>query len=166
MVKGKRHPWRLCGIGSHYVSAHYKILASGKNRLWSAHCRKSKGRKNILTADEIRDIYKIHSHHSVKMPSPYKFKSHHGLKYDKEIGFWTQFWKEVFDQKTKITPDFVKTLMMSESSFDPRARAKTHNGSGNALGLMQITEYTFKLLAEDKKELRDFYFKVSKKRFR
>ncbi len=42
--------------------------------------------------------------------------------------------------------------MMSESSFRITATAQTRNNSDKAIGLMQITEYTFSLLGEDQKE--------------
>lgn len=85
-----------------------------------------------------------------------------GNKYDLLIAGWVKFWSDVFGHQSKIDAGFVKTLIMTESSFQPKAKAETHNIPGEAIGLMQITDYTFKLLQENEKELRNHVFDIKR----
>ena len=57
----------------------------------------------------------------------------------------------------------VKILMMTESSFNWNASATTHDRPGSAIGLMQITTFTHKLIQPESSELRDHSFKVTRK---
>jgi hypothetical protein len=160
--KIKKHPWKICPLGSYYVRAHYKTIKA-KEHYWSAHCREGKTKKEVLTSDEIKEISKRFENEKLKMPKSYDFKARNGNKYDLLIAGWVKYWTDIFGTQTNITADFVKVLMMTESTFGKKSRAKTHNNSGVAMGLMQITDYTFKLAGEDKKELRDHVFNLKRK---
>lgn len=163
MSKSKKHPWKICPSGSHFVKAHYKSI-NGKRHYWKAHCRKSNSKKDLLNLDEINEIAKRFQYEKLKMPKSYDFKVPRklGSKYDVLIAGWVKYWSDIFGNKTNITVDFVKILIMTESSFEPKAKAKIHNTSFQAIGLMQITDYTFKLIQENQKELRDHIFKIKR----
>src|SRR5690606_22501429 len=47
-------------------------------------------------------------------------------------------------------------------SFQPKARAQIGETSLEAIGLMQITDYTLKLIQEDSSELRDHFFNIKR----
>ena len=158
----KKHPWKICPAGSHYVKAHYKTI-NGKEFYWKAFCREGKSKKDILNFDEIKEISKQFKKEKLKMPKAYNFKSTSGNKYDLLIGGWVKYWSDIFGKNSKINSDFVKILIMSESSFRNKVKVQTHNRTGKAMGLMQITSYTFKLAQETKNELRNHAFKLNQK---
>lgn len=158
----KQHDWKICQAGSYFVKAHYKVINSKKHH-WSAHCRKGKSTKSVLNLDEIHEISKNFNKTKLKMPTEYKFRSSIGNKYDLLIAGWSKYWQDVFKVQSKISPTFIKTLMMSESGFRKDVTATTHNRPGQAMGLMQITDYTFKLIQESEKELRNHAFRIKRK---
>ena len=160
-MAGKKHPWKICPAGEYFVSAHYKTI-NGKEHFWSAHCRKGKSKKDILTSDEIKEIAKRFKNEKLKMPRSYNFKAPNGNEYDLLIAGWVKYWCDIFGSQTNITVDFVKILIMTESSFRNKVTAKTHNRQGEAIGLMQITDYTFKLTQEDGKELKSHVFNLKR----
>ena len=162
-MSSKKHPWKICPAGSYYVKAHFKTI-KGKEHSWSAHCRKGRSKKEILNADEIHEISKRFKDEKLKMPKPYDFgvSSGRGNRYDLLIAGWVKYWNDIFNTKTNITVDFVKILIMSESTFGKRATAKIHNTQAKAIGLMQITDYTFKLIQENSKELRIHTFNLKR----
>lgn len=159
----KKHPWKLCHAGSYYVRAHYKAI-NGKKHYWKAHCRKGNSRKEVLTTDEVDEIVKRFKDERLKMPKAYDFKvkGKLGNKYDDLIAGWVKYWSDIFGNKTNITVDFVKILIMTESTFGNKAIAKIKNTKLHAIGLMQITDYTFKLIKEDQKELRNHVFRIKR----
>ncbi|MCH2535240.1 MAG: lytic transglycosylase domain-containing protein [Bdellovibrionales bacterium] len=139
----------------------HKKTINGHEYSWSGHCRRVKHKKQILNKDEIIEISKKFKKQSLKLPKDYNFKAKNGSKYDRLIAGWVHYWQEVLGKDANITTDFVKILMMSESSFNPQAKAITHDHPGRAIGLMQITSYTHKLIQPESKELKDHAFKVS-----
>ena len=157
----KKHIWKICPTGSYYVRAHYKTI-NGKEHYWKAHCRQGKGKKEVLTSDEIHAIANRFKNEKLKMPKPYNFNvpGKLGNKYDLLIAGWVKYWSDIFDDKTNITVDLVKILIMTESTFGSKATAKIKNSKKQAIGLMQITDYTFKLIKEDQKELRNHVFRI------
>jgi hypothetical protein len=96
------------------------------------------------------------------MPKPYDFKvsGNLGNKYDFIIAGWVKYWSDIFSDQTNITVDFVKILMKTESTFGSNAMAKIKNSTSQAIGLMQITDYTLKLIQEDQTELQNHVFKI------
>lgn len=163
MSKIKKHPWKICPAGSYYVKGHYKTI-NGKKHYWNPHCREGKGKKDILTFDEIYEISNRFKDEKLKMPKPYDFKvsGNLGNKYDLLIAGWVKYWSDIFREQTNITVDFVKILAKTESTFGSNAMAKIKNSSSQAIGLMQITDYTFKLIQEDQTELRNHIFKLKR----
>ena len=164
MTAKKKHPWKICDAGSYFVKSHYKNI-NGKKFLWNAHCRKGIGTKETLNFDEIYEISKNFNSFNLTMPKPYDFNVPKGFgnKYDIFIAGWVKYWSDIFGSHSKIDTAFVKTLIMTESSFQPKATAVTHNIPGEAIGLMQITDYTFKLIQQNEKELRNHVFDLKRK---
>ena len=152
---------KICPIGSIFVKGHHKTI-DNREHYWKAHCRKVKIRKDILNSDEIQEIYRVNKEQKLTLPKAYSFGAKNGLKYDSLISFWVEYWNRVFNVKTNITVGLVKTLMMSESTFGKKATAKTHNRPGSAIGLLQITDYTLKLIQLNSKELTNHRFKITR----
>lgn len=157
----KSHPWRICPIGTHFVKEHFKKIESGTVAHWDAHCRKNSRSKDLLNFDEIQQMSSNFEHFKFPKPKAYDFGTENGNAYDMLIGGWVKFWSDIFNDKTSITPDFVKVLIMSESSFRSEVFVHTHNKTGKAIGLMQLTEGTVKLLGMDQKEVSDFFFSLT-----
>lgn len=159
----KKHPWKICPAGSYYVKAHYKTI-KGKEHFWNAHCRKGSSKLDILTIDEIHEISNRFKNERLKRPKSYNFKvpGKPGYKYDLLIAGWVKYWSDIFGHDTNITVDFVKILMKTESTFGSKATANIKNSNLKAMGLMQITDYTFKLIQEGQKELRNHVFKINR----
>ena len=66
------------------------------------------------------------------------------LLYDYEIVYWTEYWNKVYKRNPPLSPEIVKALIASESSFDVNAKAlakKTGDELG-AMGLLQIMPET------------------------
>ena len=157
----KTHPWRLCPVGEHWVVEHdLSIPASsqgpGYTTLRHGHCRKNPGGKEVYTAQEFREI----AHHYFgrlrndleAMPvSDDLGYANVGNIYDLSIAGWTKFWNETLKPERPLTPDFVKALIATETSF--LILPDTPSKSGAARGLIQITEATRKILQDPKGEL-------------
>ena len=159
----KNHPWRLCPLGESWVRSHpLTVAASSKKPKYktvrNAHCRMNSGGKEIYTADEFREIAALHfqglANDPNAMPIPDALDFANGNKYDLLIAGWTKFWNEIFKPDDPLTPDFVKALIATESSFE--VQSSENSKEGTARGLIQVTENTRRILQKDSsKELRD-----------
>lgn len=161
-----KHPWRKCPLGEHWVSEHPReVSVSEKNpdgiTIVDGHCRENPSRHEIFVADEIYEISNEHCKDLKNKPTADAMKFPSGNKYDDLIAGWTQFWNEVFDPETPLDPNLMKALIASEFGFNLGAKAQSK--AGVAKGLIQITEQTRKILADQKGELSDFLVKLSKK---
>jgi hypothetical protein len=163
-IEIKAHPWRLCPIGEHWVRRHPKHLGSGKVTDHDGHCRKNKKSKSeFYHADELKLIAEAHFN-SLKsdfdsMPIQDSLGFPNGNKYDLLIAGWTKFWNEVLKPEELLSPDLVKTLMATESSFEMPKDQKS--SSGDARGLIQVTESTRKILQNLKGELKNHHIELS-----
>ena len=163
-IEIKAHPWRICPIGEHWVRRHPKHLGPGKVTDHDGHCRKNKKSKSELYhADELKliaDTYfeSLKSEPDV-MPAPDSLDFPNGNKYDLLIAGWTKFWNEVLGPDELLTPDLVKALMATESSFEmPKDHAST---DGTTRGLIQVTEGTRKILQNIKGELKNHHLDLT-----
>lgn len=155
----KSHPWRLCPLGEHWVRTHpLTIPTSKKMTTRHGHCRKNTGRTEFYSADELREI--AHQHFHVIKNDPDIMPTANALtkfpnsdKYDELIGGWTKFWNETLKPKNTVTPDLIKALIATESSFELPDDVKSK--AGPARGLIQITESTRKILQDPKGELKN-----------
>ncbi|HXH75191.1 MAG TPA: transglycosylase SLT domain-containing protein [Bacteriovoracaceae bacterium] len=163
-VTAKSHPWRLCPIGEHWVRRQPKHLRSGKLTDHDGHCRKNKKSKSeFYHADELKLMSETHFNSLTSdpdaMPIPDSLGYPNGNKYDLLTAGWTKFWNDVLEPEEPLTPDLVKALMATESSFET---PKDQNSKdGKARGLIQITESTRKILQNLKGELKDHYIELT-----
>ncbi len=159
----KVHAWRQCPVGYYWVRVHDRtVRASSKNPSGitsvDGHCRKNRGEKDELHADEILGINSRIVPESEWLPNPsnlgFKTKLRNGTAFDEIIAIWTKYWNDIFKPTEPLDPDFVKALMASESDF--AADTVTPAGKGQkAYGLMQLTGQTIKSLGGFKGELKD-----------
>jgi len=169
----KTHPWRLCPIQEHWVVEHEMSIppsskGPGYKTLRKGHCRKNKNKKELYTAHELREIA---HHHFEKlkndpdlMPIPDTLDYPDGNKYDLSIAGWTKFWNETLNPDRPVTPDFIKVLISTESSF--KVPPDTSSKIGPTRGLIQITEQTRKILQNPKGELRDHLIELTEEESR
>lgn len=159
----KNHPWRLCPLGESWVRTHpLTVPASSKkpkhSTVRNGHCRENPGGREVYTASEFREIAAHYFHglandpNTMPIPDALDFPS--GNKYDLLIAGWTKFWNEILKPDRPLTPDFVKALIATESSFE--VHSSKNSKEGTARGLIQVTEKTRRILQKDSsKELRD-----------
>lgn len=84
-------------------------------------------------------------------------------KFDQLIIGWTKYWNDVLKPKIPLDPLLVKALIATESSFRSSAKIKAGKKAGYARGLMQVTDWTVKILEDEKGELRDYLVNVDQK---
>ncbi len=77
-----------------------------------------------------------------------------GNKFDTLIRGWTKYWNETLSSEDPLDPNLVKALIATESSFNPK-RTNRLKGVNRAIGLMQVTNGTRKILADENGELKD-----------
>jgi len=158
----KRSPWRICPIGEHWVREHPRKRQKGPVEDVDGHCRKNPSGKDWLHADEIQMIPRLPLFQNALKPhsSDMGFKGR-GDKYDDLIAGWTAYWNAVFEKDPPLSPDLVKLLIATESSFRPKVFNRGQEKKvGIARGLGQITEETWKLLRSPK-EIKDHYLELS-----
>lgn len=165
----KNHPWRLCPIGESWVRTH-PLTVPGRSKkpeyktVRNGFCRANPGAREIYTANELQEIAELHfkslADDPDAMPAPDAMGFPDGNSYDPLIAGWTKFWNEILRPDELLTPDFVKALIATESSF--RILPDTKSKEGAVTGLIQVTEKTRKILGKDpKKELRDHLVDMS-----
>ncbi|MBU6153396.1 MAG: DUF86 domain-containing protein [Bdellovibrionales bacterium] len=163
------HPWRQCPHGYYHVVKHPRVVPpSPKNPGGITdvreHCRKNPSGKDQLYPQEMdamldRFLQEINGTSLKALP---QFPGSNA--YDQQILFWTKYWNEVLAGASEnLDPNLIKALMGSESDFNPRVKP-VRIGKGNfARGLMQITDQTRKILANEKGELKDHFLTLSAK---
>lgn len=107
-----------------------------------------------LTAAEIRLIADRYDRRGLKYPTPNKLRFKNGNKYDEYIAIWVDYFNKKFAADPPLDPNVIKALIASESGFreDPKENKV-------AIGIMQITKQTFKILQDTEGEAKDFLFK-------
>lgn len=154
------HPWRICPINYHWVNQHPRKEDKDVIVLVKGHCRRNSGKRDILTADEIKEISE--NLNGKLVPEDFPTKSDLGFnkdgnEYDELIAVWVKYWNETLKLDIKIDPTLIKVLMASESSFKITPMASPNH---KAIGLMQLMPETIKYLS-DPKELKDFHIKIT-----
>lgn len=164
----KKHPWRLCPEGQYWVHTHPLTVPASDSepeRMTTrrGHCRVNPNRSEFYEADELREMAHIYfkeiANNPAIMPVPDALDFPHGNQYDLLIAGWTKFWNDVLAPKQPLSPDFVKALVATESSFylPPDVASK----DGAARGLIQITENTRKILRDTKGELKNHHINMT-----
>lgn len=161
----KKHPWRPCPLGQHWVREHPRTVSVSKKNpdgqtIVDGHCRNNPSSHEIFVAEEIHKIASEYFKNLKHKPAPDSLGFPNGNTYDDLIAGWTQFWNEIFKPKEPLDPDLVKALIANESDF--KSSAGNTSREGKVTGLIQLTEKTRKILADQKGELKDFLVTISK----
>lgn len=159
------HPWRACPYGQHWVIRHPRYPIGRHIQDVDGHCRKNPSGKDVLFGHEIEFISKINPFLETRpLPCPYKGTVNIPLanNYDLLISGWCKYWNDIFEPDIPISPNFVKALIESESTFNPNAFTKNKKSIGPARGLVQITEQSLKILKDKKGEIKDHYVELTK----
>lgn len=159
------HPWRVCPYGEHWVVRHDR-RSTKKIQDVDGHCRRNSSGKDVFYGDEITHISQSESFLEAS-PSPCLYAGDEKIinpnQYDALIAGWSKYWNDIFKPDIPIHPNFVKTLIETESRF--KSETNTPNRLkkvGNARGLIQITEQTWKILKDKKGEIKDHYVDLKK----
>lgn len=164
------HPWRLCPVGEHWVKTHrLKVLVSKKNptgvTIRRSHCAKNPTGKDQFYPDEIKEVAERNFKNVKERPCSidlgFNKNGQDGSAYDELISGWTKYWNDIFTPKIPLTPNIVKALIASESMFDPKILANKKKPA-SARGLLQITDETRKILADEKGELENHYLTLTR----
>lgn len=114
------------------------------------HIRRVPG--TFLDRDSIQKIYQEYSRKGIPYPGSDKLDLENADDFDEQIAVWTDYFNKIFKIDPPMDPDMIKALMDSESSFNTTARTNV------AIGLMQITKDTLKIMQDPKGEVKDFIF--------
>ena len=165
--KSKVHPWRLCPAGEHAVKTHplrtppSESHPDGGLTSRHIHCARNPSGKDQLYPLEIKEIAAAHFSGVSKRPCPKTLSFSNGSKFDESISGWVQYWNDVLHADDPLDPDLVKALIASESGFEPN-RLNKKADSNSARGLMQITNDTRKILADESGELKNHFVTATK----
>jgi hypothetical protein len=160
-------PMRVCPYGEHWVERHDR-LKNGNIEDVDGHCRKDRGKKDVLYGEEIQFISKSKEFLNLKNKvCPYAGKENipQADDYDQLLIGWCYYWNQIFKSKNPITPNFIKTLIFSESRFKSSIITNNNKKIGNAIGLIQVTESTSRILRDRKGEIKDHYLILKKTDF-
>lgn len=161
------HPWRHCPAGHYFVREHSRKVGgstSGPTGLASvrAHCRKNPTGKDQLYPEEILLISEGQFGNALPLPSTMKAPKN-ANDFDRLIALWTKYWNAVFSPKEPLSPNLVKALFFSESSFNLKAKDQKITTGNYARGPMQISDETRKVLSDEKGELSDHFLTLTVK---
>lgn len=166
-VPTEYHPWRLCPAGQHWVQEHpLTVPVSDKNpdgeTTRRGHCHGNPSHRDQLYRDEMNEIAETYFPGLEGGPSNDDLDYDNGNAYDDLIRGWTKYWNETLNPEEKLDPNLVKALIATESSFDP-SETNRQKGSNRAIGLMQVTNGTRKILGDEKGEVKDRLVNISDK---
>lgn len=162
------HPWRPCPHGYYYVRAHprrVKVGTTHPDGLASVreHCRRNPSGKDQLYPKEIP--WMVESGLQALKPSDFPGKlsaPSNANDHDASIAFWTRYWNEIFRPVNPLSPNVVKALFASESSFNSEVKPQRVSQRNFARGPLQITDQTRKVLGDEHGELADHYLTLDK----
>lgn len=163
--QGKRHPWRLCPLGQYWRKGRYQNTYNKKNGTVvkghpvSAGCCDNPSKRDQIYSEELLKIAEQNFSTLSGPPASFDLTFENGNKYDDLIRGWTKFWNDILEPKDPLDPDLVKSLIATESSFDPNPPVNKMK----ARGLMQVLDSTQKILGDDKGELKDHFVHVDQK---
>ncbi len=166
-VDEKTHPWRLCPRNQFYRNKHPQKAYTRKDGTpvtGSEHpneCVINKTGKDQLYAAEIQKIAELHFSALSDLPTDHVLsKFSREATFDTYIAGWTKYWNEVLRPREPLEVNFVKALMATESSFNPKAW-NGRRGKQRARGLMQVTDESVALMCWRSKELKDHFVNLS-----
>ncbi len=168
LSEAKIHPWRLCPSGQHAVRTHpLNVPPSKRSPVGSVttrhfHCAHNPSGKDKMEPVEMEEIAEQYFLKVKNKPCATSLKFKNGTKYDNLIAGWTRYWNDVLKPKDLLKPNLIKALIASESGFDALLLADKKN-QNSARGLMQITNKSRKILANEAGELREHFVSASRK---
>ena len=150
----KIHPWRICPDGQHWVRDH---MRSNTKQGVHGYCRHNKSGKDLiheLEIDEIADKYfgKIKGKICTKT-----LGFAQANKFNELIVGWTKYWNDIFSPSEPLDPNLVKAIIATESGFRSSSENSGNKKIGKAIGLMQITEESYKILKDESGELKNHF---------
>jgi len=126
---------KMCDLGYHVVSGHYRACKSGTKTWVDTHLRKNRGKRKMHLEENLLFLYWNSSKKYQTIGVIKGYDAHNEL--DSIIQFWLDYWKKNGEHfPDSLTALHVKALIAVESSFNPKARPKT----SSARGLMQILD--------------------------
>lgn len=156
----KPHPWRICPAGQHWVRDHDRSNTKHGVHGYCRHNRSGKDEIEELEMDDIADRY------FSKLQGPPCSKAlgfSQGNKFDSFIRGWTKYWNEVLNPSEPLDPNLVKAIIATESSFRVRAENPGNRRIGKVRGLMQVTEESWRILKDERGELKDHFVVLDQK---
>lgn len=170
-INQEAHPWRICPTGQYYRGAslvHSYTRTDGtyvKGHTRSETCAVNPSGKDQLYPDEIKEVaernFKNAKERLCAFDLGFNKNDQQGSAYDELISGWTKYWNDIFAPKIALSPNTVKALIASESMFDPKILANKKKPA-SARGLMQITDETRKILADENGELKNHYLTLTR----
>lgn len=131
-----------------------RVRSSSKNpdgvTIVDQHTRRVLGA--YFDRDNIGKTYQEYSRKEIQYPGSGKLPQENADAFDEQIAVWTDFFNKTLKVDPPMDPDMIKALIASESDFKVAARTKV------AIGIMQITKDTLKILQDPKAEAREFIF--------
>ena len=148
------HPWRLCPYGQHWVRDHQR-----SNAKYGVHgyCRHNRSGKDELQELEMEEIADRNFKKLKGSPCSKTLNFPQGNKFDVLIRGWTRYWNDVLKPKEPLDPNLVKAIIATKSGFRARAENPGNRRIGKARGLMQITEQTWRILKDERGELKNHF---------
>ncbi len=123
-------------------------------------CVKNPSGKDQLYLAEI-DAITLREFQSLKgPPAALTLGFRNGLKYDHIIRGWVEYWNQVLQPKPPLDANLVKALIASESGFREGVETQVKNKDRRAYGLMQVLGASFKIMRDEKGEIRDHYLNI------
>ena len=156
---GPPHPWRLCPLGEHWVRSHSRTGTRGV----TGYCRANPSGKDQIYFGELSEIARTQFGELHGGPGSQRLRFPQGNKFDDLIRGWTKYWNEVLQPATPLDPDLVKALIATESGFRSSIKTRAGKKAGWARGLMQVTDWTQEILADEDGEIRDHLVNVDQK---
>lgn len=150
----KAHPWRMCTDGQHWVRDHDR---SNTKHGVHGYCRHNHSGKDEIQELEMGEIADKYFSELKGAPCPKTLGFSQGGKFDDLIRGWTKYWNEVLQPNEPLDPNLVKAIIATESGFRARNENPGNKRIGKARGLMQVTEESWKILKNEKGELKDHF---------
>jgi hypothetical protein len=167
----KKHLWRACPYGEHWrkgskVSEYYR-----RKRKVRAHFRKGSCVFNPTGRDQmyLEEIVAIAEREFSKLkgpPAPLDLGYKYGSEYDELIRGWVRYWNQVLQPKPALEANLVKALIATESGFREDVETKVKDKGKRAYGLMQVLGNSFKIMQDEKGEIRDHYLNVPSRSYK
>ena len=167
--KPNSHPWRKCPPGKHWrKSSNVDSYTTKTGRFVHGHnrnatCVKNSSRKDQFYQEEMELIAEKYFSSLKPLSNKGLSKYSQSKKFDQLIQGWVKYWNDVLKPKTPLDPLLVKALIATESSFRSHSKVKAGRKAGFARGLLQVTDWTVEILADEKGELRNHLVNVDQK---